>query len=218
MEELADHEIGRMSGTVMSEFQGGPSFRNLDTGYSQCEEVTVIGHHWTAKSSGHGSGRQVRLEGTYGIGYVQFPENLKQDEGTPANRTASRPPLRNFHWGCCRDTHGWSFQLAAPPTLSFAPPTLCFATPTFGRFGGCLALKRWFLTLAVQNCHIHGHSAFSFLFLDLSVAEHPVNEPFLPTNFLWKLHPWEYPTPRFCISETAWPIVFKLVWGLEVIN
>ena len=26
------------------------------------------------------------------------------------------------------------------------------------------------------------------------------------------------PAPRFCILETAWPIVFKLVCGLGVIN
>ena len=56
--------------------------------------------------------------------------------------------------GARAPTGGVSYTVggaAAPPTSRFAPPTLCFATPTFGRFGGFRALKRWFLTLAMQN-------------------------------------------------------------------
>ena len=52
---------------------------------------------------------------------------------------------------------------AAPSTLRFAPPTLCFGTPTLGRFGGLLALKRWFLTLTMQNTFVD-ISTLSFLF------------------------------------------------------
>ena len=40
------------------------------------------------------------------------------------------------------------------PTLRFAPPTLSFATRTFVRFSCFLALKRWYLTLAMQNGRI----------------------------------------------------------------
>ena len=46
-----------------------------------------------------------------------------------------------------------------------------------------MTLKRCFLTLAMQNCHIRKHSGFQFLVLYLSIAEHPVNEPFCPTDF-----------------------------------
>ena len=59
-----------------------------------------------------------------------------------------------------RGTGGVSYTVggaAASPTLRFATPTLCFATPTFMRFSGFLALKRWCLTLAMQNCHIYRH-------------------------------------------------------------
>ena len=66
-----------------------------------------------------------------------------------------------------------------------APPTLCFATPTFVRFSGFLTLKRWFLTEAIQNCGTFVDiSSFRYLFLYLSIAEHPVNESFCATNFL----------------------------------
>ena len=43
---------------------------------------------------------------------------------------------------------------AAPPTLKFATPTLCFTTPTFGRFGGFLALKQWFLNSHLSHANL----------------------------------------------------------------
>ena len=101
----------------------------------------------------------------------------------------SRVATSKYSWTC---TGGVSYTVggaAAPPTSWFAPPTMYFATPTFGRYGGFLALKQWFLTLTMQICHICRHSAFSFLFVYLSTAEHPVNDPFFPTNFFWKAPP-----------------------------
>ena len=66
------------------------------------------------------------------------------------------------------------------------PSNLWFATPTCMIFSGFLVLKRRCLTLPTQNCHTCRHVGIQVIFLYLSIAETPVNEPFLPHQLFLK--------------------------------
>ena len=81
---------------------------------------------------------------------------------------------------------------AVPPTSRFASPTLCFATPTFGRFGGFRAIKRRFLTLAMQNYYICRQFPIQFLVYIGALAYQNIQSTghFAPPTFPEKLHPW----------------------------
>ena len=71
----------------------------------------------------------------------------------------------------------------------------CFASQTVVRFSGFLVRKWRCFALAMQNSHLltFRHSVISSFVLSScyclfyrSTAEHPVNEPFCPANFLGK--------------------------------
>ena len=103
-----------------------------------------------------------------------------------------------------------------PPTSRFAPPTLCFATPTFERFGDFRALKRWFLTLAMQNCYICRHFDIQFL---VFISKHSrTSSQFCPTNFPEKLHPWPHVAFFVFVLPASSGVQFSLPEGISVLG
>ena len=67
---------------------------------------------------------------------------------------------------------------------------MCFATPTSVRFSDFPALK-WWCTYHLSHTKLtfEDISAFMFFCYTNSIAEHPVNLSFFPTNFSERLHP-----------------------------
>ena len=116
--------------------------------------------------------------------------NIYQRLARQTMRSRAEFPITTYSW-------------ATPQTLRFAPTTLCFATPTFVRFSGCLALKWWCLTLAMQTCHISRHFGIQALVFILKLTRAPLGYFFItrPTGG------GAISSPPPLISETTGPIL-----------
>ena len=128
----------------------------------------------------------------------------------------------------CAGTTGWGYQIrqvrstggvlytvyvtAVTPTLRFAPPILCFATPTFVKWIDFLALYWWYLTLAMQNCHICRHFDIQALVCYHSTAEHPVSKAFCPLICSEKLNPWRDQRLQ-SPNHSCWVRYRDVMWG-----